>query len=122
MVLEKEIEGCFKQVPIYFVSEALAGSKLFYSELEKIAYTVIMSTRKLHHYFEAHRVVIVTNQPLYDLFNNREASSRNSMWATELTKFYVDFEKRSAMKSQALAYFITDWTSPTNTKEASPEP
>jgi hypothetical protein len=35
------------QCPFYFVSEALAGSKLLYSELEKIAYAVIMATRKL---------------------------------------------------------------------------
>jgi hypothetical protein len=31
------------QVPIYFVSEALAGSKKYYSEMEKICYAVVMS-------------------------------------------------------------------------------
>jgi hypothetical protein len=67
-------------VPVYFVSAALSGSKLFYSKLEKIAYAVIMSSRKLRHCFEAHRLVVVTNQPLHDLFNNREASSRISKW------------------------------------------
>jgi hypothetical protein len=41
------------QSPIYFVSEALYGSKLLYSELEKIPYAVVMATRKLRHYFEA---------------------------------------------------------------------
>jgi hypothetical protein len=35
------------QVPIYFVSEALAGSKKYYSEMEKICYVVVMSARKL---------------------------------------------------------------------------
>jgi hypothetical protein len=80
LVLEKEIEGSLRQVPVYFVSAALSGSKLFYSKLEKIAYAVIMSSRKLRHCFEAHRLVVVTNQPLHDLFNNREASSRISKW------------------------------------------
>jgi hypothetical protein len=37
LVQEKEEEGKFKQIPVYFTSEALSGSKLFYSELEKIA-------------------------------------------------------------------------------------
>ena len=46
LVLEKEIEGKKKQLPVYFVSEALASSKLLYSELEKIAYAVVMSARK----------------------------------------------------------------------------
>jgi hypothetical protein len=41
------------QVPIYFIFEALAGSKKYYSEREKICYAVVMSARKLWHYFEA---------------------------------------------------------------------
>jgi hypothetical protein len=49
--------------------------KLFYSELEKIVYAVIMAVRKLRHYFEGHRVRVITNQPLNDLFANREAST-----------------------------------------------
>jgi hypothetical protein len=49
---------------IYFISEALSGSKVLYLELEKIAYAVVMATRKLRHYFEAHRVTVLTNQPL----------------------------------------------------------
>ena len=69
-----------KQLAIYFVSEALSGSKLHYSELEKIAYAVIMSARKLRHYFESHKIIVVTNQPLHDLFYNREASARISKW------------------------------------------
>ena len=47
LVLERESEGKKKQLPVYFVSEALAGSKLLYSVLEKIAYAVVMYARKL---------------------------------------------------------------------------
>jgi hypothetical protein len=65
-----------KLILVYFASEALSGSKIFYSELEKIAYAVIMAARKLRHYFEGHRIRVITNQPLSDLFGNREASSR----------------------------------------------
>jgi len=75
LVLEREVEGK-KQLPVYFVSEALAGSKLLYSELEKITYAVVRSARKLRHYFEAHKIIVVTDQPLHDLFSNREASDR----------------------------------------------
>jgi len=51
LVEEKEHENKMKQFPVYFVSEALSGGKLNYSELEKIAYTVVMASRKLKHYF-----------------------------------------------------------------------
>jgi hypothetical protein len=73
LVQEKEEEGMLKQILVYFASEALSGSKIFYSEMEKIAYTVIMAARKLRHYFEGHRIRVITNQPLNDLFVNREA-------------------------------------------------
>jgi hypothetical protein len=74
-VQEKEEEGKLKQIPVYFASAALSGSKLFYSELEKIAYAVVMDTRKLRHYFEGHRIRVIANQPPNDLFTNKEAST-----------------------------------------------
>jgi hypothetical protein len=55
LVQEKEKEGKFKQIPVYSSFEALSGSKIFYSELEKIAYTIIMAASKLRHYFEGHK-------------------------------------------------------------------
>ena len=73
LVVEREMVGTRKQIPVYFASEALAGSKLHYSELEKIAYAVIMASRKLRHYFEAHRIIAISDQPLHDRLHNREA-------------------------------------------------
>jgi hypothetical protein len=93
LVQEKEEEGKLKQIPVYFASEALSGSKIFYSELEKIAYAVIMAARKLRHYFEGHRIRVITNQPLSDLFANREASTRIIKWGAELSEYIVDFER-----------------------------
>jgi hypothetical protein len=102
LVREVEVEKGKLQCPVYFVSEALSSSKLLYSELEKIAYAVIMATRKLRHYFEAHKVTVLTDQPLNDLFINKEASSRIAKWATELFEHTIDFGKGSAIKSQGL--------------------
>jgi hypothetical protein len=92
-VLVREVEGEKGkfQSHVYFVSEALSGSKLLYLELEKIAYAVVMATRKLRHYFEAHKVTILTDQPLNDLFINKEALSRIAKWATELSEHTIDF-------------------------------
>jgi len=42
LVEERMVEGALTQAPIYFVSEALNGSKLLYSEMEKMAYAVVM--------------------------------------------------------------------------------
>lgn len=97
---------------MYFVSEALSGAKLTYSELEKIAYAVIMAKMKLRHYFEAHYITVVIKKPLAELLSNREAPSRISKWVVELSSHNLSFQRRSAIKSQVLADFITDRTAP----------
>jgi hypothetical protein len=96
-------------VSVYFISEAHTGSKRFYSEMEKICCVVIMSARKLQHYFEAHTIRIPTSQPLNDIFRNRDSSGRISKWAMELSEHVVDFENHSAIKSQILANFVAEW-------------
>ena len=45
LVVEITIEGRHKHLPVYFASELLSGFKLFYSELEKIAYAMVMASR-----------------------------------------------------------------------------
>jgi hypothetical protein len=104
LVIEKEVTKESKvmkqQFPIYFVSEVLTESKKYYSKMENFCYVVIMSARKLHHYFEAHTIKV--------LFSNRDNSDRISKWAMELSKNVVDFKKRSAIKSQILADFVAE--------------
>ena len=97
------VEGALTQTPIYFVSEALNGSKLLYSEMEKMAYAVVMASRKLRYYFQSHKIKVPTSFPLRDMFENREASGRIGKWATKLAEHTIDFVSRSAIKSQVLA-------------------
>jgi hypothetical protein len=82
----------------------------YYLEMEKICYTVVMSAGKLHYYFKTHRVRVLTNQPLNNIFGNRDSLGRIRKWAMELFEHVVDFEKKSAIKSHVLADFIADWT------------
>ena len=56
LVEEQENEYSKNQVPVYFVSETLSGSKIYYSEIEKIAYAVLTAARKLKHNFQAHKI------------------------------------------------------------------
>jgi hypothetical protein len=112
----KEGRKLLQQV-LYFFSKALAGSKKYYSKMKKICYAVVMSASKLHHYFKAHRVRVLTNQPLKDIFRNRDCSGRIGKWSMELSEHVIDFKKRSAIKSQALADFVVDWMEPSRYTE-----
>ena len=99
LVEERMVEGTLKQLPIYFVSEALNRSKLLYSEMEKMAYAVVMVARKFRYYFQSCRIKVPTFFPLRDMFENREASRIIGKWATQLASHTIDFVLRSAIKS-----------------------
>jgi hypothetical protein len=49
---------------VYYVSEVLHEAKARYLETHKLIYAILVASRKLRHYFQAHRVVVVTSFPL----------------------------------------------------------
>ena len=106
LVQEKQVDGQKKQLPVYFVSKALTPTKSNYSEIEKIAYVVVMASRKLRHYFQAHKIMVPSSQPLNDVLRNREASGRIGKWAAELNEFVLDFIHR-LLPRHMYKYFIS---------------
>jgi len=110
LVQEQENEHSKKQVPVYFMSKAIPGSKIYYSEIEKIAYAVLIAARKLKHYFQAHKIKVPTNHPLKEVLQSCRSSERFGKWAVELSQHYIEFEKRTSIKTQVLADFVADWT------------
>jgi hypothetical protein len=73
---------------------------------------VLVASRKLRHYFQAHRIVVVTSFPLRTNLHNSNATGNIAKWAAELAEFQLDFRPRHAIKSQVLADFIVEWTPP----------
>ena len=65
------------------------ASELRYPELERLAFALVISTRKLRHYFLAHPVVVLTNHPMKQVLRRPEASGRLVKWAVELTQFDI---------------------------------
>jgi hypothetical protein len=69
-----------------------------------------MMTRKLKHYFLAHIVWIISDRPLAHVLQSKEAIGQIAQWVVETGQYDVEFIQRWAIKSQALAYFIAEWT------------
>jgi hypothetical protein len=85
-------------------------SKTRYLEVHKLLYAVPIASRKLRHYFQAHRISVVTSYLLRVILRNPNTTSNIAKWAVELAEFELDFVPRHAVKSQVLANFIVDWT------------
>jgi ribonuclease HI len=98
------------QKPVYYVSEVLHEAKTKYLEMHKLIYAILVASRKLRHYFQAHRVVVVTSYLLKAILHNSNAMGNIAKWVVELAEFQLDFQPRHGVKSQVLADFIVEWT------------
>jgi hypothetical protein len=82
IVVEREEEGHVYKVqrPVYYISEVLLDSKIWYPYVQKLLYALLITSRKLRHYFESHKITVVTDFPLGDILHNRDATGRISKW------------------------------------------
>ena len=60
------------QHPVYFISEVLGPSKKKYPQVHKLLYAVLLTARKLRHYFDDHKVIVVTGFLIGDIFTTRK--------------------------------------------------
>jgi hypothetical protein len=65
IIVERREEGHALPVqrPVYFINEVLSETKVRYPQIQKLLYTVILTRRKLRHYFESHPVAVVSSFP-----------------------------------------------------------
>jgi hypothetical protein len=52
------------QRPVYFISTVLKDARLQYTQVQKLLLGVLLASRKLRHYFESHRIIVVHSYSL----------------------------------------------------------
>ncbi|GJT19319.1 reverse transcriptase domain-containing protein [Tanacetum coccineum] len=119
-VLMTDREG--RQIPIYFVSRTLRGPKVNYTPMEKLVLALLSASERLKRYFQAHTVVVITNQPIKQLLSSSEISGRMLKWKFELKGYDIQYRPRTAIKGQILADFIVERPEEESSDELMAEP
>ena len=101
LVIEREEPGHHLKVqrPVYFIGEVLTNAKVWYPQVQKLPYAMLMATRMLLHYFTNHEVMVVTLFPLGDIIRNHDTTRWISKWALELMGHDIRYIPRTTIKS-----------------------
>ncbi|XP_050217638.1 uncharacterized protein LOC126668489 [Mercurialis annua] len=103
-------EEASEQKPVYYTSKVLKGPELRYSKIEKFALALVLTVEKLKRYFQAHTIIVRTNQPLRKALARPETSGRLINWSVMIGSYDIKYEPRTAKKAQILADFVAETT------------
>ena len=104
--------GDEKLRPVFFVSKSLTDAETRYSHLERAALALWTAAQKLHPYFQAHPIVVLTDLPLRGTIHKPDLSGRMARWAMELREYGIQYKPRLSKKGQVLADFIAEIPQP----------
>ncbi|KAJ9535562.1 hypothetical protein OSB04_un001302 [Centaurea solstitialis] len=103
-------EGDQHQQPIYYISKSFLDAETRYTSMEKLLLGLVTAAKKLRHYFESHHIIVVTNYPLKIVLRKPELTGRLAKWSIYLSSFDLTYQPRTAIKSQALADFVAEFS------------
>ncbi|GKA48441.1 reverse transcriptase domain-containing protein [Tanacetum coccineum] len=96
------------QTPVYFVSRALQGPELNYAPMEKLVLALVFAAKRLRRYFQAHPIVVITDQPIKQIISRPDAAGRLQKWSVMLGEHNITYRPRTSVKGQILADFLIE--------------
>ncbi|GJX91482.1 reverse transcriptase domain-containing protein [Tanacetum coccineum] len=97
-----------RQMPIYFVSQALRGPEVNYTPMEKVVLALVHASKRLRRYFQAHPIIVIMDQPIKNILSKPEVAGRMQKWSIQLGEFGIHYRPRVSVKGQVLADFIVE--------------
>ena len=97
-----------KQRLVFFISKSLADAETRYSHLEQATLALRIAANKLHPYFQAHPIVVLTDLPFRSTIHKPDLSGRMTRWAVELSEYGIQYKPRLLKKGQVLVDFIAE--------------
>ncbi|RVW51967.1 Transposon Tf2-8 polyprotein [Vitis vinifera] len=78
--------------------------------MELTALALRSAAQKLRPYFQAHPVVVLTDQPLRNILHKPDLTGGMLQWAIELSEYGIEFQPRLSMKGQVMADFVLEYS------------
>ncbi|GJW70018.1 reverse transcriptase domain-containing protein [Tanacetum coccineum] len=76
--------------------------------MEKLVLALLSASRRLKRYFQAHAIIVITDQPIKQLLSNSEIIGRMLKWKFELEGYDIQYRPRASIKGKLLADFIAE--------------
>ncbi|RVW28074.1 hypothetical protein CK203_097966 [Vitis vinifera] len=105
---------------IYYVSRALADVETIFKNGAN-SLSLRSAAQKLRPYFQAHPVIVLTDQPLRSILHKPDLTGRMLQWAIELSEFGIEFQPRLSKKGQVMADFVLEYSRRPNQHHESSE-
>lgn len=80
------------------MSKRLLDVESIYPEMEKLALTLVITSGKLRHYFQAHVIKVLTNHHLRQVLQKSKTSGRLLKWSDQLSQYDIEYAPRAAIK------------------------
>ncbi|GKV43001.1 hypothetical protein SLEP1_g50348 [Rubroshorea leprosula] len=110
------------QKPICYMSKVLQGAEQNYPLVEKAAFALVYTARKLRAYFQSHQIIVYTDLPLRKILQKPDLSGRLIRWSVELSEYDLKFRPHTTIKGQAVADFLVECISATMEEKAPEHP
>ncbi|GAA0166924.1 hypothetical protein LIER_21974 [Lithospermum erythrorhizon] len=88
----------------------MRGAETRYPLMEKLVFALIVAAWKLKTYIKAHKIEVITNQPLRQILENSSRSGRIVKWVIDLGEFDPRYKLQTSIKAQALLDFVVECT------------
>nr|GEX69574.1 reverse transcriptase domain-containing protein [Tanacetum cinerariifolium] len=96
----------------------LQGSVLNYSPIEKLVLSLVFAAKRLRWYFQAHHIMVITDQPIKQVMTRPDAARRLQKWSIMLGEYNITYRPMTSVKGQILADFLVEM--PGDVSQAAP--
>ncbi|GJW92627.1 reverse transcriptase domain-containing protein [Tanacetum coccineum] len=106
--LNGKLASLNSKYPFISSARALRGPEINYTPMEKLVLALVSASKRLKRYFQAHTVIVITDQPIKQMLSNPEVTGRLLKWSFELEEHDIQYRPRTSVKGQILADFIVE--------------